>query len=67
MLDESVAARATGDDDYGQNKLLAERAVQELAAKRSVDVILRPTRIYGPFSQTFTVRPLQAIAEGPAS
>ncbi len=26
--------------------------------------MLRPSRIYGPFSRTFTVRPLQAMAEG---
>src|SRR5262249_17420136 len=49
---------------YGRNKLLAEREIDKAVARGLSAIILRPTRIYGPFSGTFTVRPLQALAEG---
>jgi predicted dehydrogenase/nucleoside-diphosphate-sugar epimerase len=50
--------------DYGRAKFLAEQAVND-AAKRGLRAItLRPARIYGPFSRTFTTRPLQALSEG---
>jgi nucleoside-diphosphate-sugar epimerase len=64
VLDETVALEPPAGDRYGQNKLLAEKAVQAATARGLHSIILRPTRIYGPFSRTFTVRPLEAIAAG---
>lgn len=49
---------------YGRAKYLAERAVMDAAARGLRAISLRPARIYGPFSRTFTVRPLQALREG---
>src|SRR5262249_8286693 len=51
-------------DSYGQNKLAAERALAEIGRRGLRAIVLRPTRIYGPFSKTFTERPLKALAEG---
>ena len=64
VLDESVPLRPGENDHYGVNKLAAEEAVRQVATKGLSAVILRPARIYGPFSKTFTVRPLQALMEG---
>jgi uncharacterized protein YbjT (DUF2867 family) len=64
VLDENVPLDPPAHDGYAQNKLLAERVVQELGSKGLSTITLRPSRIYGPFSRTFTVRPLQAMAEG---
>ncbi|MEO7192526.1 MAG: NAD-dependent epimerase/dehydratase family protein [Vicinamibacterales bacterium] len=64
VLDESVALEPPANDAYGQNKLAAEKVLQELTAKGLSTVILRPTRIYGPLSRTFTTRPLEAIRDG---
>jgi nucleoside-diphosphate-sugar epimerase len=64
ILDESVPLEPPAADTYGQNKLEAERALGEAAHRGLSTIVLRPTRIYGPFSRTFTVRPLQALAEG---
>jgi predicted dehydrogenase/nucleoside-diphosphate-sugar epimerase len=50
--------------DYGRAKYLAEQAVRDAAARGLRAISLRPARIYGPFSRTFTVRPLQALREG---
>ena len=63
-LDETTPLEPPANDDYGRNKLLAEQAVAAVSAKGLSSVILRPTRIYGPFSRTFTVRPLDAISDG---
>lgn len=49
---------------YGRAKYLAERAVLDAASRGLPAIALRPARIYGPFSRTFTVRPLQALREG---
>jgi nucleoside-diphosphate-sugar epimerase len=64
-LDETTPLEPPAHDDYGRNKLLAEQAVAEVSAQGLSSVILRPTRIYGPFSKTFTVRPLDAISDRP--
>jgi nucleoside-diphosphate-sugar epimerase len=61
VLDESVPLNPPPDDSYGRNKLQAEEAVRKLHSLSSI--ILRPARIYGPFSKTFTVRPLQALSQ----
>src|SRR5262245_61197671 len=64
VIDESVPLEPLSTDPYGQNKLAAERALAEVARRGLSSIVLRPTRIYGPFSKTFTERPLRALAEG---
>ena len=63
-LDESVPLEPKSGDTYGRNKLLAEQHIREAGSRGLPGIILRPARIYGPFSKTFTVRPLQALSEG---
>ena len=63
-LDESTPLEPPATDDYGRNKLLAEKALGDVASRGLATVILRPTRIYGPFSKTFVVSPLNAISDG---
>lgn len=50
--------------DYGRAKFLAEEAVRAAVQRGLRAITLRPARIYGPHSRTFTVRPLQALREG---
>lgn len=64
VVDESGPLEPPTYDAYGNNKLDAERALAEVAGKGLSTVVLRPTRIFGPFSRTFTIRPLQALREG---
>jgi nucleoside-diphosphate-sugar epimerase len=64
VWDETVPLEPRQGDSYGHNKLEAEKAVQRVASTGLSAIILRPARIYGPFSKTFTVRPLQALTEG---
>lgn len=63
-LDESVALDPGEGLGYSRAKYLAEQAVGDAARRGLPAISLRPARIYGPFSRTFTVRPLQALAEG---
>ena len=44
------------DDSYGQDKLAAEKALAIVTARGLSTIVLRPTRIYGPFSRTFTIQ-----------
>lgn len=46
---------------YTRAKVLAEQAVLEHAVQGLATVILRPSRIYGPYSKTFVVRPLEGL------
>lgn len=64
VLDESVALEPGPTDLYGRNKLAAEEAVRDVGKRGLSAIVLRPARIYGPFSKTFTVRPLQALLDG---
>ncbi len=63
-IDELVPLAPPASDEYGQNKLAAEQALQAVAGRGLSTIVLRPTRIYGPYSRTFTIRPLQALSEG---
>ena len=63
-LDETSPLDPGAGADYGRAKYLAEQAVFEAARRGLRAIALRPARIYGPFSRTFTVRPLQALREG---
>jgi predicted dehydrogenase/nucleoside-diphosphate-sugar epimerase len=64
VLDERTALEPPAEDGYAQNKLAAERALAGVFARGLSGIILRPTRIYGPFSKTFTTSPLRAISNG---
>lgn len=50
---------------YGDSKIEAERACQELAAKGLPVTILRPTLVHGPFSATWTVAYAQRLQKRP--
>jgi predicted dehydrogenase/nucleoside-diphosphate-sugar epimerase len=63
-LDESVPLEPGSGVDYGRAKYLAEQAVNDAVTRGLNAISLRPARIYGPFSRTFTIRPLQALREG---
>lgn len=63
-LEETSPLDPSSGTDYGRAKYLAERAVLDATSRGLRAVMLRPARIYGPFSRTFTVRPLQALREG---
>lgn len=64
LIDETAPLQPAHRDRYGQNKLEAERALSALTGRGLSAIVLRPTRIYGPFSKTFTERPLRALSEG---
>ena len=61
-LDETAPLDPGTGADYGRAKYLAEQAVDAAAAQGLAAITLRPARIYGPYSRTFIVRPLQALA-----
>jgi nucleoside-diphosphate-sugar epimerase len=63
-LDENTPVRPVRGSLYGETKAAAEQAVLGLSHKGLSAVVLRPARVYGPFSRIFIVRPLQAIAAG---
>jgi predicted dehydrogenase/nucleoside-diphosphate-sugar epimerase len=63
-IDEQTPLNPPAGDSYGTAKLEAERALESVARQGLSTIVLRPTRIYGPFSRTFTVRPMQAMLEG---
>jgi predicted dehydrogenase len=52
VVDESSPLNPPETDGYGKAKLEAERALATVAQKGLSTVVLRPTRIYGPFSKT---------------
>jgi predicted dehydrogenase/nucleoside-diphosphate-sugar epimerase len=64
MLDESIPPSPFKGSDYGESKLEAERVVAQAVNKGLSALILRPSRVYGPYSRIFIVRPIEAIAEG---
>jgi nucleoside-diphosphate-sugar epimerase len=64
LLTEDSPTTPAAGDRYGWNKLRAEQEIAALVKRGLPAVVLRPTRIYGPFSETFTVRPLQALMNG---
>lgn len=60
IVDESVIPRPI--DSYGKAKLLAEKECLRYTIKNLPVVILRPTIVYGPFSQKWTVDIARLIA-----
>jgi nucleoside-diphosphate-sugar epimerase len=63
-VDESRPLTTTGRA-YGDSKIEAERACQDLAAQGLPATILRPTLVHGPFSATWTVAYAQRLLQRP--
>jgi nucleoside-diphosphate-sugar epimerase len=61
-IDESRPLSPQRGSEYGESKAAAERAVLEVVGRGLEAVILRPARVYGPFSRIFIQRPVPAIA-----
>lgn len=62
-VDESRPYVETGRE-YGDSKIEAEKVCLEFAKRGLEVVILRPTIVYGPFSELWTVEPAQRLATG---
>lgn len=63
-VDESSPLRPTGSP-YGDGKIAAERACRE-AGERGLEVaILRPTLVYGPFSESWTIEWAERLQSPP--
>jgi nucleoside-diphosphate-sugar epimerase len=63
-LDEEVPLASGSGYGYSRAKYLAEQQLMKVTASGLPAIALRPARIYGPFSKTFTVRPLIALRSG---
>jgi predicted dehydrogenase/nucleoside-diphosphate-sugar epimerase len=64
LLDEATPVHPVKGSDYGESKAAAERMIQQTVQKGLSAAILRPARVYGPFSRIFIMRPLEALAKG---
>jgi nucleoside-diphosphate-sugar epimerase/predicted dehydrogenase len=64
LIDESTPVAPTRGDDYSESKAAAEAIVQASAKAGLPVVIIRPGNVYGPFSQTFSIRPIQYLKRG---
>jgi nucleoside-diphosphate-sugar epimerase len=53
-----------GHSDYARSKIAAERVCAEYGARGLPLVILRPTIVYGPFSESYTVRVVERLLSG---
>ncbi|HEV8380330.1 MAG TPA: NAD-dependent epimerase/dehydratase family protein [Gemmatimonadales bacterium] len=56
-----------GQSDYARSKVAAERVCAEYIARGLPLVILRPTIVYGPFSESWTVKFVQRLLSGSSS
>jgi len=63
-IDETMPMYRTGNL-YADTKIAAEEFVMQAYEKRNLPVtIARPSQVYGPNSNQFTVRPIRAIKSG---
>jgi len=53
-----------GQSDYARSKIAAERVCVEYIARGLPLVVLRPTIVYGPFSEAYTVRVVERLLSG---
>lgn len=63
-IDENAPLHATGRE-YGDSKIGAEAVCREAAAHGQEVVMLRPTVVYGPYSDLWTVEFAQRFRTGP--
>ena len=63
-ITEAMQMRATGRE-YGDSKMAAEAVCLEAASRGQEVVILRPTVVYGPYSDLWTVEFAQRFRTGP--
>jgi nucleoside-diphosphate-sugar epimerase len=54
----------TGHSDYARAKIAVEQVCQQYIGRGLPVVILRPTIVYGPFSENWTVEPAQRLLSG---
>ncbi len=64
LLTEAHPVKPAKGSVYGESKAKAERVVKYYLKQGLPVVIFRPARVFGPFSNIFITRPLQAIKEG---
>ena len=62
-IDEGHAV-GPGQSDYARSKIAAERVCAEYMARGLPLVILRPTIVYGPFSEVWTVKFVERLLSG---
>ncbi len=62
-VDEDTPYQRT-DREYGDSKIEAEDVCRDFAKQGLPVVMLRPTIVYGPFSELWTVEPAQRLATG---
>ena len=53
-----------GQSDYARSKIAAEQVCAEYIARGLPLVVLRPTIVYGPFSEAYTVRVVERLLSG---
>ena len=63
-IDETTQVLPIKGSEYGESKQQAEQAIQQVVARGLSAIILRPARVYGPFSRIFINRPIEAISQG---
>lgn len=63
LLDEDIPAAPAKGNDYGESKAASEKVVLEVAGRGLNALVLRPARVFGPYSGIFIVNPLLAISE----
>jgi predicted dehydrogenase/nucleoside-diphosphate-sugar epimerase len=61
-LDETTPIRPPRGDDYSESKAKAEEVIRRAVRAGLPAVMLRPGNVYGPFSKTFVVRPMEYLA-----
>ena len=61
-IDEMTPIRPPKGDDYSESKAEAEAVVRRAVRVGLPALMFRPGNVYGPFSKTFIVRPMQYLA-----
>jgi predicted dehydrogenase/nucleoside-diphosphate-sugar epimerase len=62
VIDEATPIRPPKGDDYSESKAATEEVIRSAARAGLPALMLRPGNVYGPFSKTFIVRPIQYLA-----
>ncbi|MER3414797.1 MAG: hypothetical protein C4297_01095 [Gemmataceae bacterium] len=63
-VDETWPIAPERGNVYGESKAAAEWAIHAFVRRGLPAVVVRPARVYGPFSTIFITRPIQALALG---